>query len=107
MDSFRKGASPQSQSTGGQRAGEGSTDAPLPIFNYPSLGELFEGSDAKALEEMRTRLSTTGQNLERVVRNGTKDEAERAARAARAVSVTIQFLNDLEQMRRDGGAKQP
>ncbi|HYO63808.1 MAG TPA: hypothetical protein VER08_09275 [Pyrinomonadaceae bacterium] len=75
------------------------------LLNYPSLGRLFEGSDTRALEEMRARLGRTNQDLERVVRQGAKEEAERAARASRAVAVTLAFLDDLEQLRRAGGGK--
>ncbi|HYN85478.1 MAG TPA: hypothetical protein VER32_09505, partial [Pyrinomonadaceae bacterium] len=75
------------------------------VFNYPSLGQLFDSTDTRALEEMRARLQRTSQDLERVVRQGPKEDAERAGRAARAVSVTLDFLNELDKMRREGGAK--
>ncbi|HEV2763181.1 MAG TPA: hypothetical protein VGV38_09310 [Pyrinomonadaceae bacterium] len=75
------------------------------LLNYPSLGRLFEGSDTRALEEMRTRLGRTNQDLERVVRQGSKEDAERAGRASRAVAATLTFLDELEQLRRAGGAK--
>lgn len=108
MDTFRK-ASGQNSSTarggGPQQQPGGAEDSAsdlASVFNYPSLGQLFDGTDTRALEDMRARLTRTGQDLERVVRQGPKEDAERAARAARAVTVTLQFLSDLEQMRREG-----
>jgi hypothetical protein len=103
MDAFRKGDGPQTPGGGGGRDDAGSDLST--VFNYPSLGQLFDADDARPLEEMRARLARTSQDLERVVRQGPKDDAERAARAARAVAVTQQFLDDLERLRREGGAK--
>ncbi len=99
MDAFRKGDGPHTP--GGGDAGSDLSS----VFNYPSLGQLFDAEDARPLEEMRARLARTGQDLERVVRQGPKEDAERATRAARAVAVTLQFLDDLERLRREGGAK--
>ena len=99
MDAFRKGDGPQTPGGGGDDSDLSS------VFNYPSLGQLFDAGDARPLEEMRARLTRTGQDLERVVRQGPKEDAERASRAARAVAVTLQFLDDLEKLRREGGAK--
>lgn len=103
MDTFRKSAGPNASARGGDRPrAEDSAPDLSSVFNYPSLGHLFEGADTRALEDMRARLARTEQDLERVVRQGPKDDAERAARAARAVGVTLRFLNDLEQLRREG-----
>lgn len=98
MDAFRKDDGPQPAGGGGD-----DSDSDLSsVFNYPSLGQLFDSGGERPLEEMRARLTRTGQDLERVVRQGPKEDAERAARAARAVSVTLQFLDDLERLRREG-----
>lgn len=71
------------------------------LYNYPSLGRLFETPDSPALDEMRARLTRTHQALERVVRQGAKEEAERAGRVARAYAATLKLLDDLaEQQRR-------
>lgn len=96
MDAFRKDDGPQP-------AGGGGDDSDLStVFNYPSLGQLFDSGGERPLEEMRAKLTRTSQDLERVVRQGPKEDAERAARAARAVAVTLQFLDDLERLRREG-----
>lgn len=105
MDTFRGKVGQNSSAQGGQgTGGEPATDL-ASVFNYPSLGQLFDGADTRALEEMRARLARTTQDLERVVRQGPKEDAERAARAVRAVGVALQFLSDLEQLRREGGQK--
>jgi hypothetical protein len=71
------------------------------LFNYPSLGRLFDGANPQALDEMRARLARTSQDLERVIRRGTKEDADRATRAARAYSVTLGFLDALEKIRNE------
>ncbi len=75
------------------------------LFNYPSLGRLLEGGNPRALEEMRGRLARTNQELERVVRQGTREDADRAARAARAVALTLALLDSLDGMRREGAPR--
>lgn len=70
------------------------------IFNYPHLGQLFEGDLAEPLEEMRARFARTSQELESIVRRGAREEADRAARALRAYSVAAELLSELEQMRK-------
>ena len=75
------------------------------LFNYPSLGQLFdERTGETALAAMRTRLASTITNLERVVRQGSKEDAERAMRIIRAYNTTLEFLTELERLR-DGGAQ--
>ena len=87
-------------------SGADAPDAELAgLFNYPSLGRLVEGGDPGALEEMRGRLARTGQELERVIRQGPREDADRAARAARAVTLTLELLETLEGMRRDGAPR--
>lgn len=97
MTTLRTGSGPQDLRSGG---GEAPTADLAGLFNYPSLGRLLEGGDPRALEEMRGRLSRTGQDLERVVRQGTREDASRAGRAARAVALTIELLDTLDGMRR-------
>jgi hypothetical protein len=71
------------------------------LFDYPSVGELF--TDARRFEEFCGKLNSTRDNLERIVRYGTRDEAEKAARAARAVETTLEFLQHLQKMRQNSG----
>ena len=69
------------------------------IFNYPSIGQLFDDSDPQRLEVFRSRLTNTRENLERVIRYGSRDEAVRAEKASRAVNITLDFLDTLKKMR--------
>jgi hypothetical protein len=71
------------------------------LFDYPSVGELFSGSDTRRFDEFCAKLEATRENLERIVRYGKADEAERAGRAVRAVDVTLEFLQDLRQIRQN------
>jgi hypothetical protein len=71
------------------------------LFDYPSVGELFATADTRRYDEFCAKLSDTRQNLERIVRYGSREESERAQRAARAIEVTLEFLKNLQQMRRE------
>ncbi|HVF56625.1 MAG TPA: hypothetical protein VM934_10770 [Pyrinomonadaceae bacterium] len=102
MSTFRNNtAAPRAHS--GTRAGEESPADLSSLLHYPSLGRLFEGADTSALEDMRARLARTNQELERVLRQGPKEDAERASRASQAVGVTLALLEELERMRRGAG----
>ena len=70
------------------------------LFNFPSLGRLFEGTDAEPLREMRARLERTRQELERVIRQGSKEDAERASQANEAYQTTLALFDKLEEIRR-------
>lgn len=69
------------------------------IFNYPSIGQLFDDSDPQRLVVFRSRLTNTRENLERIIRYGNRDEANKAEKAARAVKITLEFLDTLQKMR--------
>lgn len=69
------------------------------LFDYPSVGELFSTGDSRRFDEFCAKLASTRENLERIVRYGTRDEAERAGRAVRAVETTLEFLRNLQKMR--------
>ena len=106
MTTLRNVAGPQDPRADSGAGGAGAPAADLAgLFNYPSLGRLLEGGDPRALEEMRGRLARTNQELERVVRQGTREDADRAARAARAVTLTLSLLDTLDGMRRAGAAR--
>lgn len=75
------------------------------LYNYPLMCRLLESSDTTALTEMRGRLARTTQDLERVLRQGTKDDAARAARILSAYQATFALLDELEQLRAKGGSR--
>lgn len=69
------------------------------LFNYPSLGRLFDSqTGASELAAMRERFAATIQNLERVQRQGSQTDATRAARIVEAYRTTLKFLDELEQL---------
>ncbi len=70
------------------------------LFNYPSIGELFSGNDSRRLDEFSLKLNNTRENLERIVRYGNRDEADRATRAVRGIEVTLDFLQTLQNLRK-------
>ena len=71
------------------------------LFDYPSVGELFSTSDTRRFDEFCARMIATRENLERIVRYGARDEAERATRAVKAVETTLEFLQNLQKMRQN------
>ena len=101
----RRGPARPAPGRGGRRREHRGRRRPRRPFNYPSLGRLLEGGDPRALEEMRGRLARTRQELERVVRQGTREDAERAGRASRAVTLTLSLLDALDAMRREGASR--
>src|SRR5918992_5192416 len=69
----------------------------LSVFlKFPSLSRLFQGPGQAALAEMRSRLTQTNQHLERVIRQGTKQDSERAVLASRSYNLTLKLLKELE-----------
>lgn len=74
------------------------------LFDYPSVGELFSGTDTRRFDEFCNKLRATREQLERIVRYGKPDEATRATRAARAIEVTLEFLQSLQKMRQNSRA---
>ena len=70
------------------------------LLNYPSLEKVFDGSDSRSQSEMKRKMQSTIEDLERVIRRGTKDDAEKAARALEAYKIVLGFLDELENARR-------
>lgn len=67
------------------------------FFKFPSLSRLFQGADRTALATMRSQLSLTSQNLERVIRQGPKVDADRAQLISRSYGLTLTVLDELER----------
>lgn len=98
MNRFPKGPDASRTASAGQPSAP-ETDLST-LFNYPSLGRLFDTPNSPALAEMRTRLARTNQDLERVIRQGSKEDAERATRASRAYKTALALLDSLEELQR-------
>ena len=77
-----------------------SADCPS-FFNFSSLGRYFDGEDYHLLPELRARLLRRKEDLERVARQGPRDDAERATSAASAYAVVLSLLEQLDAMRRN------
>ena len=67
------------------------------FFRFPSLAHLFQGADRTALAEMRHQLTQTNQHLERVIRQGGKEDSDRAVLISRAYDLTLTLLEELER----------
>jgi hypothetical protein len=80
----------------GGRSAEAQANDLSAFLKFPSLSQLFQGPDRAALSEMRLRLTQTNQHLERVIRQGTKQDAERAVLASRSYNLTLKLLQELE-----------
>jgi hypothetical protein len=81
-------------------AGSGSPNALVDLtafLKFPSLSRLFQSSEPGALATMRSQLAQTNKRLERVIRQGTKEEADRAVRVSRAYTLTLNLLNEIER----------
>jgi hypothetical protein len=66
------------------------------FLNFPSLSRLFQGVDRAALSEIRSQLTQTKQYFERVIRQGTKEDSDRAVLISRSYDLTLTLLEELE-----------
>ena len=64
-------------------------------LHYPSVEKLLDDYP-QSFVEARGRLAETRQHLERVVRQGTQQEAARASRAIAAYDQALSFFDELE-----------
>lgn len=69
------------------------------IFHYPSIGHLFSDSNSTAIADFTSRITATRDELEKVVRHGNREEADRAGVVVKGINVTLDFIASLEQMR--------
>ena len=69
------------------------------LLNYPSLEKVFDQTDSRNLPAMKQKMQSTVDDLERVIRRGTKDDAEKAARVVEAYKTVLGFLDELENRR--------
>ena len=69
------------------------------LLNYPSLEKVFDATDPRNPSAMKQKMQSTIDDLERVIRRGSKDDAEKAARAVEAYKIVLNFLDELETAR--------
>ena len=73
------------------------------LFKYPSLEKVFDSKDAPQLAAMKRKMQATVDDLERVIRRGTKEDAAKAAKVAEAYRIALKFLDELETIRQASG----
>ena len=69
------------------------------LFKYPSLETVFESPDAPQLAAMKGKMQATVDDLERVIRRSTKEDAAKAAKVVEAYRIALSFLDELEMIR--------
>ncbi len=69
------------------------------LLNYPSLERIFDAEAAHNLFAIKLKMRSTIEELERVVRRGAKNDADKAARAVKGLQTTLDFIAELEKSR--------
>lgn len=69
------------------------------LFKYPSLEKVFAPTDVRQLSAMKQKMQPTVDDFERVVRRGSKDDAEKAAKVIEADQTALKFSGELETIR--------
>jgi hypothetical protein len=70
------------------------------LIKYPSLESVFDQNQPSGFAEIKQKLQETISNLERVIRRGEKTDAERAGVVIEAYQTAINFLSELETLRK-------
>lgn len=69
------------------------------LLQYPSLEHVFDASQPHNLAATRKKMQASVAELERIVRSGSKTEADRAERIIAAYKTTADFIDELERLR--------
>ncbi len=69
------------------------------LLKYPSLEKVFDPADAPAFPAMKRKMQATVDDLERVVRRGSKEDAAKAAKVVEAFQISLKFLDELDMRR--------
>lgn len=88
-----------SREDSGKEVSEFSAEDLAKLFHYPSIGQLFSGSDSTAISEFKSRMVSTRDQLEKIIRHGSREEADKAGAVIKSVDVTLDFLSSLQKMR--------
>lgn len=89
----------QSESSQAEKLSSEEMETVKSLLNYPSLERVFAQNDSRSPSAMRQKMQSTVADLERVIRRGTKDDAEKAAKAVEAYKTVLSFLDELENAR--------
>lgn len=90
-------SAPREQSS--EKAAEFSAEELAKIFHYPSIGQLFSDANSAALDDFRSRITSTRNRLENIVRHGSRQDADRAGVVVNGINVTLDFLLSLQKLR--------
>ncbi len=70
------------------------------LLKYPSLEKVFAPEDVRQFQAMKQKMRATLNELERVIRRGSQEDAAKAAKVAEAFQSTLNFLDELDARRR-------
>ncbi len=70
------------------------------LLQYPLLERVFDPADAQNFPALKQKMQSTIDDLERVVRRGTKTDAEKAARVLESYKLVSNFLDEMDKTRR-------
>ena len=82
-----------------EQTGEEQAKIAESLFIYPSLEKLFDSGQIQNISEMKEKMNLTIGELERIVLRGTKEEAEKASKIIKAYQITLNFLDELENLK--------
>lgn len=89
----------QSEANQPEKPNQEETEIINSLLNYPSLEKIFDPNDRRKLAEMKRKMQSTIDELERVIRRGSKDDAEKAAGTIEAYQTVLNFLDELQTAR--------
>lgn len=69
------------------------------IFHYPSIGQLFSDPTPASIDGFTSRMVSTRDQLEKIVRHGSREDADKAGTVVKSINVTLDFLQTLQSMR--------
>ena len=69
------------------------------LLKYPTLETVFDMNGTPQLTELKRRMQATVDDLERVIRRGSKTDAQKASKVVEAYRIALNFLVDLETIR--------
>lgn len=70
------------------------------LLKYPSLEKTFDAKQPENFVKTKQRMEAVVVELERVVRRGKQRDAERAKKIAEAFKISLNFLDELDRIRR-------
>lgn len=70
------------------------------LLNYPTLERVFDSDKPNNLVDVKQKMTSAIEDLERVIRRGNSEDAAKAVKAVDAYKTTLNFLNEIENLRR-------